>query len=450
MAASASDIRDALSLPAASTSTTPAPSKKFPGGARKPEGVSRELFSLIGDAAPSLVPALARPRFKARPAMGKARVRWELREFKHPTRDDGFALQHWEKVSGKREEPKEYPFAKFSRPSTVLEYTDQEYAEWIQGLDHGEWTREETDYLMKLVKEYDARFYVIHDRYEFLNGVTRTIEDLKHRYYGICRKLLRHRPAAELGDISEATRQELVQAYSYDRDRELTRKNYVAGLLARTPEQIAEEEMLFLLCKRLEQTERRFAREREDLLRNLAGIDSGLPNLPVDDEPFTALGALPAQSGGAPSASNKRKRKSEAADLDSPSGTPPVAKKINMARHAVAVDDEKHCIIRTDGGSLTVPTTKAAHHPVFLRSSRIPQPKSTNATKIQAALVELGINFTKLVMPTRDTLANLETLFEAAGQLVEAKRALDKIEHEIRVLKAKKGEEDEAEAAVAE
>lgn len=39
-----------------------------------------------------------------------------------------------------------------------------------------EWTREETDYLFDLVRQYDARFYVVADRYEYSGGSTRTME----------------------------------------------------------------------------------------------------------------------------------------------------------------------------------------------------------------------------------------------------------------------------------
>jgi len=39
-----------------------------------------------------------------------------------------------------------------------------------------EWTKEETDYLFKIVGEYDSRWYVIHDRYDYPEGVARTLE----------------------------------------------------------------------------------------------------------------------------------------------------------------------------------------------------------------------------------------------------------------------------------
>src|ERR1700723_468604 len=66
----------------------------------------------------------------------------------------------------------------------------------------------------------------------------------------------------------------------------MTRKKYVASLESRTPEQIAEEEALYVEIKRLEQNERRFKRERDELLRTLLGVDSGLSEIinMVDDE----------------------------------------------------------------------------------------------------------------------------------------------------------------------
>jgi len=39
-----------------------------------------------------------------------------------------------------------------------------------------EWTKEETDYLFSFAKDYDTRWYIIHDRYNFPNGPQRTLE----------------------------------------------------------------------------------------------------------------------------------------------------------------------------------------------------------------------------------------------------------------------------------
>jgi DNA methyltransferase 1-associated protein 1 len=69
MAASAADIRSALSIPEASFSAGPSQTKKAPSNTRKPEGISRELYSLIGPSAPSLA-QLAKPRLKQKPNFG--------------------------------------------------------------------------------------------------------------------------------------------------------------------------------------------------------------------------------------------------------------------------------------------------------------------------------------------------------------------------------------------
>lgn len=39
-----------------------------------------------------------------------------------------------------------------------------------------EWTKEETDYLFKLVRDFDLRWYIIHDRYDYSPGPLRTLE----------------------------------------------------------------------------------------------------------------------------------------------------------------------------------------------------------------------------------------------------------------------------------
>ena len=77
--ASAADVRSILSLP---NPSTPGPSqlKRTPSTAektRKPEGISRELYSLIGPSAPTLSAPLAKPRLKQKPNLGGGgRVRW--------------------------------------------------------------------------------------------------------------------------------------------------------------------------------------------------------------------------------------------------------------------------------------------------------------------------------------------------------------------------------------
>lgn len=169
--ATAADVRDILNLPQ-NTSGTKNVTKKVPP-TRKETGITRELYQLIGDSAPTLVAQYARPKLKAKPELGRPKIKWEWKEFQHPTRTDGFVMHHWTKTSPAQPE-EEYPFAKYGNiPPIAYEYSSEEYSRM---LEDPYWSREETDYLFALVKEYDVRFFVIHDRYDFPEGKPRSMQ----------------------------------------------------------------------------------------------------------------------------------------------------------------------------------------------------------------------------------------------------------------------------------
>ena len=65
------------------------------------------------------------------------------------------------------------------------------------------------------------------------------------------------------------------------------------------------------------------------------------------------------------------------------------------------------------------------------------------ATKVAQVLSEYGINSSRLVMPTRDNLLHLESLIDATTLLLEVKRNVDRVEQEIRVMKARVLRRDE-------
>ena len=126
-------------------------------------------------------------------------------------------------------------------------------------------------------------------------------------------------------------------------EREITRKKHLADLSTRTEAELAEEEALAVELKRLEQTERAFALARDDLLRRLAGIESGLPGIAAQSErdeearermlveARTGGGPIPGSAGATMGTSGARKRKQSQAqatsaglDLESPlSSVPP-------------------------------------------------------------------------------------------------------------------------------
>ncbi|KAG9121976.1 swr complex subunit [Ceratobasidium sp. 392] len=442
--ASSADVRDILALPSASTSVS-APRKLTSNAPKKPDGISREVYALIGDNSPSLVQQYAAPKLKQKPTFGKTQAakskpeklasKWEWREFSNGSRQDGLKLSHWVKVPPESEET--YQFEKYNTQSTVYVYSTDEYNKYLQD---AEWSREETDYLFEVAREYDVRFFVMHDRYDFPGGVERTVEDLKHRYYGVCRKLLRTRPWG--GD--ETTKAQLLSSFNFDKDRESTRKEYLRGLFNRTPAQIAEEEALYIEMKRLQQNEARFARDREDILRMLGGLDSGLANLNVDPDYFTTgPGSVAA---GAVTQEKKKKRRDTSVsasgmDVDSPGAVTPGTNSLallglgptNKGRKTdakQAASDLLNCITRVDP-----PTnpTKSGHVAAHVRSSRIPTVRAS--TGVHTIVAELGLSHDRLVMPTRASIEKLESLQAAALGVVDLKRSLDRTRLELQVQK---------------
>ncbi|KAJ7682622.1 hypothetical protein DFH06DRAFT_1278180 [Mycena polygramma] len=388
------DVRSILDLPSSSSTPVPPQKKLSVQSARKPDGISRELFSLIGPSSTTLVAQLAKPRLKQKPNLGAgSKIKWEWRDFKNGARTDSLRLKHWTKATA--DPDAEYPFAKYNVQRPKYTYTDEEYTLLLS--EDKEWTKEETDYLMNLVHEYDTRWYVIQDRYDYPGGGQRSMEDIKDRYCAVARKLVRSRPWS--GD--DNSKQLLLSSLQFDKEREVMRKRY----------QIAEEEALYMEIKRLEQNERRFKRERDDLLRTIAGIEDEM------------------QLGGMSLDTKRSKKKGGgAADLDSPR---PVTAK-NTAY------DLQHCITRTEPPAQSA-ATKAAHQPAYLRSFKLPFPRAAIAPKVTQVLAELGVSHTRLVMPTQGNVALLEGLLEATSTLVETKKVVDKVEFDIQVLKNRLG-----------
>lgn len=143
------------------------------------------------------------------------------------------------------------------------------------------------------------------------------MEDLKARYNAICRRLIRSRISTDDFD----TRSALVLTYSFDRAREVERKKHVARLYSRTPEQLAEEEALYVEARRLEQNEGRFAAEREELMRLLGGWER-VPTIRAENIAVAGSGLninLPGSAAAAEEGleSRRKKRKAEGVSISS-------------------------------------------------------------------------------------------------------------------------------------
>ncbi|KAJ2722598.1 swr complex subunit [Coemansia sp. Benny D115] len=255
------------------------------GGGAGGSGMSRELHSLYLENQTLPVPL---DLFQAKPRFDTRAERWVWRAFQSSARNDDLALQHWAKAS---EQYSDYYYARYNAKANPYSYTDDEYKSCIEQLDTS-WTREETDYLFYLCGQFDLRFIVIHDRYyqhpSCPRGVKeravaaaeeRSLEDLKDRYYAICRTLTQARAGEDSRDPDDLPLQATnkladdLALLAFDKTRELERKHYLEALFGRTKEEIEEEEFLVVEARRIEASERRLIHEREALLSSHAMFD---------------------------------------------------------------------------------------------------------------------------------------------------------------------------------
>ncbi|ORX40780.1 hypothetical protein BD324DRAFT_612087 [Kockovaella imperatae] len=424
---SSSDVRSILGLPQAGSSSSHAPIPKKLNLNKRPDGISRELYALIGNNAPSLAEAQASVsavKYKSRPSVSRKKAKWEWLPFNPAARPDRRArLSHWVQTSDADPEAGVEYFGKFNlHGPSVIEYSQFEYDQHLADPD---WTPHETTYLFNLLNDYDLRFVIAADRYEYMGPSgegpvkKRSIEDIKDRYYTICRRLTRTRTATDT-----ASQQQMIQAYSFDKAREIKRKQYASELFHLTTAEIAEEEALIIEVKRMEQTAQRYRSDRDDLMRTVMGLDSGLVN--IDSSNIEAiLGA------------NKKRKRAEEAEPSTPVAAAPTKRQAESTAF-----DAAHCIFRLPQDSSSQSSHLATKHPVhipaFLRSSKLPTPRQSAAIRITELLGELGVSTHALVMPTRANLEEYDGLLTAAGALVDMKRQVDRVEQELRTLRAQK------------
>ncbi|KAJ9696723.1 hypothetical protein PVL29_008774 [Vitis rotundifolia] len=172
-------------------------------------------------------------------------VTWQWLPFTSSARTDNLQLYHWVRVVNGVPPTGDYSFAKYNKSVNVVKYTDEEYEKY---LTDPTWTREETDQLFELCERFDLRFIVIADRFPS----SRTVEDLKNRYYNVSRAILVAR-AASPGDVSGHP---LVKE-PYNVSQEIERKRALSMILSQTKQQERKDAEVLAEAKRI--TEARIA-----------------------------------------------------------------------------------------------------------------------------------------------------------------------------------------------
>lgn len=304
-----SDVRDVLNLEA---HAGPRPAKKQKTGAPRPnlKGLAREVQNLGGDNPIAIVPEASVFK-KRRIASRKPAAKWELCEFKNTARadDGGLVLRHWRRKtegpsaaaaarSGAQEddsgeaarserqafELEDSAFAKYNVHVDVPQYSDDQYQ---SNLANPDWTKDETDYLMGLVRDYDLRWPVIWDRYDYtpeaMDGEAsadgdeskaiipvpkpRAMEDLKARYYEIAAKMMAAQTPVQYMTKEEFALHETMAKFNPVQER--MRKEFAINAITRTKEEANEEESLLVEIKRILQRSAVFNEERRELYNRL-------------------------------------------------------------------------------------------------------------------------------------------------------------------------------------
>ncbi|KAF3762915.1 hypothetical protein M406DRAFT_13553, partial [Cryphonectria parasitica EP155] len=505
------DVRDVLNLP--SEGLAPRPSKKQKIAAPRPnlKGLAREVQSLGGDTPIAIVPEVSLYK-KRRQINRKPASKWELRAFRNSARDDNsLVLRHWKRKSEagprpdradgstaqgdkqKEGEPEveDSAFARFNVKVQVPDYNEEQYDAKLQSDD---WTKDETDYLFQLVRDFDLRWPLIWDRFEYspkqpddmdLDGSStavvpaprqRTMEDLKARYYEVAAKMMEVQKPKQYMTQFEWDMHTMM--LNFDPDKEAQRKRFALNTMSRTEAEAKEEESLLIEVKRIMARAERFNEERRELYQRLdhphadqdisafrgsAGLSQLLNTLQTQSQarkrkPLTA----PETASPATGAASANAQPSSAVSETAPSRRESIA--AQSAGHRDSIGAEKPTPVGNKKGQPPPERRKLSEYeeqiygvstherlssgPTFRyeRVNKLFSHKSgQQQARIQHVLNELSIPV-RLNMPTATVVAEYEKLVLAVTSLVDLRKQKDKLENEIKIEEAKRAERAKARA----
>ncbi|KAI3326169.1 SWR1-complex protein 4 [Xylariaceae sp. AK1471] len=511
------DIRDVLNLPAEGAGPRPTKKQKASNSRPNLKGLAREVQSLGGDNPIAIVPEISTFK-KRRFASRKPATRWEMSPFRNSARNDQYLrLRHWRKetedqsrataqsqsdgqtpgengveMEKKASEIEDSGFAKFNVQVDVPQYSEDQYN---SNLVNSDWTRDETDYLFSLARDFDLRWPLIWDRYEYTpklpakvkgdGGVDgtdpntamipapkpRTMEDLKQRYYEVVAKMMAVQTPVPYMQAAQFSLYETMA--NFNPVTEMQRKKFAQDALSRSKDEAREEEQLLIEVRRIVARQQKLNQDRQDLYRRL-----DFPPTEQDITSFKSSAGLHSLMQNLLTADKSKKRKAimEASGANTPGSAHPPA----HPNSTPAPDSRRESIAASTGGHRDSigggerperPSKKGghpqerkklteqeeqiygvSHHerlpsgPTF-RYERINKILTTKSNaqhqRITNTLAELDIP-SRLNMPTRAVVDEMEKLLNSIGVLLEIRKLNDKIDAEIRLEQAKKAERKKA------
>ena len=453
--------------------------------------MSREVLDLNYEGAPPI--SIIAPKFKEKPKLPFKPRAWEETPFGNSARKDGLILKHWRRKGDttnvgqlpvtpadsnaasemdQDDKATTIPDAHWSKYNVRVprpQYTDEQYEQHMMSED---WSREETDYLLDLAIEFDLRWIVISDRYDYQpreafneneesmavvpQAKPRTQEDLKSRYYTVAAKAMVLRIPKE--KMTPAEFEAHTKMEGYDPQQEKRRKVYAEQLLARTEEEKHEEEFLLKELSRIVLNQEKLFNERKALYERLDAPkttqnDNYSTTMYQSSAGLTQLMQMQMNQNRAKEMEKKAKRQSMGLDE---------AGRDNNDRQRPSMDNNKRASIGAANTphprnlslreqqryGVAYPTNERLVGGVTFRNERAQKAaqakSSVQTTRINAALTELNIP-PRLTMPTTKVVAEYEKLIESVKGLLEVRKLNEKIEGEIKTARAQK-EAEEAKA----
>ncbi|KAG4431388.1 hypothetical protein IFR05_013130 [Cadophora sp. M221] len=496
------DVRDMLDLPG---EAGPRPAKKQKLSAPRPvlKGLAREVQNLSGDNPIAIVPEVTvfkKKKFGSR----KPAAKWELRGFKNSARNgDPLVLHHWRRkadpVPGSggedgsaeqsaRPEPvvEDSTFAKFNVHVNTPQYTDEQYNLVLRSND---WTKDETDYLLQLVRDLDLRWPCIWDRYEYQTPIpqgdgestegamvappkVRTMEDMKARYYAVAAAMMKVNTKVEVMNHAEFNLLELMQGY--DPLQEANRKKFAEAAFRRTRDEAKEEESLLVELKRILARSERQSDERRELYQLLeAPVSSGAAGIYQSSQGLTQLfqqlmtvdktkkrkplmgvegvSPVPGPSGPSQQASFDRRDSNIRESISGPSGgNAPNTTNNNKKGPAQTQSDRRQLTSEEEAMYGVKRFERITTSGPSFRHEKIKKPiiskSQTQQQKINNVLVELGVP-NNIFMPTFAVGEAFDNLLAGVNLLLDQKKHMDKLQGELNTALNIKAEREKRERA---
>lgn len=454
-------------------------------------GMSREVLDLKYEGAPPI--SIVAPKFKEKPKLPFKPRPWEETPFGNSARKDGLILRHWRRkgdvsnaaalpvtpadsnaASEMEQDEKaatalsDSHWAKFNVKIDRPHYTDEQYETHLKNDD---WSKEETDYLVELATDFDLRWLVVADRYEYQpkqqpqenedsiavtpQAKPRTQEDMKARYYDVAAKtMVLHNPLSSMSSSEFDAHEKMTK---YNPEQEKKRKMFAEQLMSRTDEEKYEEEMLLKELSRIVLNQEKLFNERKALYDRL-GIPPGPPQthstaMYQSSQGLTQLmQSLLAQNKSKELEKKEKRRSAMGAEGDFPGGASGLER---SHRQSISGGVDKRYSFGQGGPrqlSAREEQKYGVSHPnerltggVQFRHERITkagQAKSgVQTSRISAALTELKIPH-RLTMPTAKVVTEYEKLIEGIKTLLEVRKLSEKLDGEIKVWQAQKEQQE--------